>query len=113
MTNDRSRPQRLYFIDAVRVAALAILIVYHSGLIFAEKSSYHITNRERSALLDHLLFFFHEWRLALLFFGLRIRAARRGRFCTRAFAPIVDPVVVRRGGGCSPAGVRGAFAQRF
>jgi glucans biosynthesis protein C len=82
MTDDRSRPQRLYFIDAVRVGALAVLIVYHSGLIFAEKSSYHITNLERSALLDHLLFFFHEWRLALLFFvsgvGTAFAFGRRG-----------------------------------
>jgi hypothetical protein len=60
--------KRLYFIDAIRVAAVLILLVYHSGLVFSGKSHFHIKNDNLSMGLEYVLFFFHEWRLGLLFF---------------------------------------------
>jgi hypothetical protein len=59
---------RLFFVDWLRVFALGVLWWFHSGLIFAEKMSFHIKNAESIPYLDDILFFFHEWRLALLFF---------------------------------------------
>jgi hypothetical protein len=58
----------LFFVDWLRVFALGVLWWYHSGLIFSEKTGFHIKNNEPILYLDHFLFFFHEWRLALLFF---------------------------------------------
>lgn len=59
---------RLFFVDWLRIFALGVLWWYHSGLIFSEKIFFHIKNAEPVLYLDQLLFFFHEWRLALLFF---------------------------------------------
>jgi glucans biosynthesis protein C len=99
MSNTEVSKQRLYFIDVARVGALAVLIVYHSGLIFAHGSGYHIRNGELSAGLSHALFFFHEWRLALLFFvsgvGTAFAFARRstGGFARERLGRLLIPLL--------------------
>lgn len=59
---------RLFFIDWLRVIALGILWVYHTGLIFNGVMNFSIMNSESIPGLYDVLYFFHEWRLGLLFF---------------------------------------------
>jgi glucans biosynthesis protein C len=63
-----SQTTRLFFVDWLRIFALSVLWWFHSGLIFTEKMNFHIKNPVPIPYLDDILFFFHEWRLALLFF---------------------------------------------
>jgi hypothetical protein len=79
--------ERLYYIDRLRFIAVIILIFYHSGLVFAYLSNYPIKNNELSVAMEHITFFFHNWRLSLLFFisgiGTAVLIKKRG---TAAFA---------------------------
>lgn len=59
---------RLFFIDWLRVIALGILWVYHTGLVFNGVMNFSIMNSESIPGLYDVLYFFHEWRLGLLFF---------------------------------------------
>lgn len=59
---------RLFFIDWLRVIALGILWVYHTGLVFDGTMNFSIMNSEAIPGLYGVLYFFHEWRLGLLFF---------------------------------------------
>lgn len=60
-------PPREYGLDALRVAAFAVLIFYHSGMIFVPWG-FHIKNNELSVNLSLVMLFFNRWRLPLLFF---------------------------------------------
>ncbi len=60
--------QRLWFLDRLRFWAVIILILFHTALIFSAESNFPIKNLELSGWLDEIIFFFHGWRLALLFF---------------------------------------------
>jgi hypothetical protein len=58
---------REYGLDWLRVAAFAVLIFYHSGMIFVPWS-FHIKDTGQSELLAWVMVFFNRWRLPLLFF---------------------------------------------
>jgi surface polysaccharide O-acyltransferase-like enzyme len=60
-------PGREYGLDWLRVLAFAILIFYHSGMMFVSWG-WHIENADKSKLLEYVMLFFNRWRLALLFF---------------------------------------------
>ena len=59
--------ERLYYLDWLRVIAILILHFYHTAAIFT-LPHFMIKNNELSPLLGEINQFFHEWRLALLFF---------------------------------------------
>jgi glucan biosynthesis protein C len=59
---------RLYFVDWLRAIALAILWFYHTALIFNGQMYFHVLNAESIPHLYDVLYFFHQWRLGLLFF---------------------------------------------
>lgn len=58
---------REYGLDWLRVFAFAVLIFYHSGMIFV-RWDWHIKNPEKSEALEWVMLFFNRWRLPLLFF---------------------------------------------
>ena len=60
-------PAREFGLDALRVAAFAVLIFYHSGMIFVPWD-FHIKNNDLSVKLSLVMLFFNRWRLPLLFF---------------------------------------------
>lgn len=98
-TADPSLPfPREFGLDWLRVFAFAVLILYHTGMIFVSWD-FHIKNAEHSPLLEYFMLFANRWRLPLLFlisgaavfFSLRRRsyatfAAERFR---RLFIPLV------------------------
>ena len=86
MTADPAVPaasagRREYGLDWLRVAAFAVLIFYHSGMVFVPWE-FHIKNAETSEKLALVMLFFNRWRLPLLFFisgcGVAFSLRRRG-----------------------------------
>lgn len=72
---------REHGLDWLRVAAFAVLIFYHSGMVFVPWG-FHIKNNELSGNLALVMLFFNRWRLPLLFFisgcGVAFALRRRG-----------------------------------
>lgn len=58
---------REHGLDSLRVAAFAVLIFYHSGMIYVPWG-FHVKNPETSETLALVMLFFNRWRLPLLFF---------------------------------------------
>jgi hypothetical protein len=94
---------RLYFLDWLRVIAFALLVFYHTGLIFVTWG-FHISNDSFSEDLKLPMLFVNQWRLPLLFFisgagiyfalGKRtVSMFARERF-TRIFIPLVFGVFI-------------------
>jgi hypothetical protein len=57
---------RYYEFDWIRVLAFALLIPYHTGMIFVSWG-WHIKSQETSELLEVLMLITNRWRLPLLF----------------------------------------------
>lgn len=68
MTTD-SAPERLYYLDAVRVLSVIVLVVFHGGLVFAPFFEFVISNETRSLDLAIVtVALIHPWEMPLLFF---------------------------------------------
>ena len=59
---------RLHYVDHLRVAAFAMLVVYHSSVAFFPDMDWLIESADKSAALSMIMKFPRAWRLALLFF---------------------------------------------
>lgn len=72
---------RRYDIDAIRVLAFGILILYHCGMLFVADWGWHIKSSYTIAGLDRLMQFVNAWRMPLLFLisGAAIALARPHR----------------------------------
>ncbi|MBJ6980620.1 acyltransferase family protein [Luteimonas sp. MC1572] len=58
---------RRHDIDALRVAAFAILILYHVSGVYQVDSDFHIASSYRHEWLDYVRIVFNRWRMPLLF----------------------------------------------
>ena len=58
---------RRYDLDWLRVIAFALLMLFHSGMLFSTWD-WHVKNLETSAAFDQVMRFVHQWRMPLLFF---------------------------------------------
>lgn len=58
---------RRYDIDAIRVLAFGLLILYHVGMFFVLEWGWHIKSEYQYAWLQPVMGFFNQWRMALLF----------------------------------------------
>ncbi len=96
-------PSRLYGLDWLRVLAFALLIPYHTGMLFVGWD-FHLMNEQTLTALQRPMIFSHHWRLALLFavsgagtwFALR-RKSRRAYLadrCKRLLVPLVFAMLV-------------------
>lgn len=59
--------KRRYDLDWLRIIAFALLMLFHTGMMF-NTWNWHIKNLETSSLLDWIMRFLHQWRMPLLFF---------------------------------------------
>lgn len=94
---------REHGLDALRVLAFAVLILYHAGMGYVTWS-WVVKNPETSAGLEHVMVFFNRWRLPLLFFisGAAVAFALRrrtllqlaGERITRLAVPLAFGVLV-------------------
>ncbi|HWO21224.1 MAG TPA: acyltransferase family protein [Kofleriaceae bacterium] len=71
---------REHGLDALRVFAFALLILYHAGMGYVPWG-WHVKNPETSTALAYVMVFFSQWRLPLLFFisGAAVAFALRRR----------------------------------
>lgn len=89
---------REYGLDALRVFAFTILILYHTGMGFVSWD-FHIKDPARSTGLEYVMIFFNRWRLPLLFFisgaGVAFSLRRRGlgQFAGERFVRLFIPLV--------------------
>jgi hypothetical protein len=94
-----SSKSRLYFLDWLRVIAFALLVFYHTGLIFVDWG-FHIQNSSFSDGLKLPMLFLNQWRLPLLFFvsgaGICFALGRRtaGVFAKERFLRILVPLIL-------------------
>lgn len=72
---------RRHDIDALRVIAFAILILYHASGVYQVDSDFHIVSSYRNEWLDYVRIVFNRWRMPLLFAisGIAIGLALPGR----------------------------------
>lgn len=59
--------QRRHDIDALRVFAFAILILYHVSGVYQVGSDFHIVSSYQNEWLDYVRIVFNRWRMPLLF----------------------------------------------
>lgn len=92
------KSEREYGLDWLRVFAFAILIFYHSGMVFVTWG-FHVKNDLLSSDLEYIMLFFNRWRLPLLFFisgaGVAFSLRRRslGIFAAERFRRLFIPIV--------------------
>jgi S-formylglutathione hydrolase FrmB len=58
---------RRYDLDWLRVIAFALLMLFHTGMLFTTWD-WHVKNLETSDAFDYVMRFLHQWRMPLLFF---------------------------------------------
>lgn len=90
---------RRHDIDALRVMATLLLIVFHTGMVFTAYDTFHIQNLERSEVVGEMVGFIHQWHMPLFFllagmsawFALGRRSARE--FRRERLSRLVVPLV--------------------
>ncbi|MBB4658970.1 acyltransferase family protein [Parvularcula dongshanensis] len=93
-------PGRRYDLDAVRVGAFGLLILYHVGMFYVTWD-WHVKSPYASAAAEPLMRLVNPWRLAILFFvsGVAVRfatdkASSRGRFAASRLLRLGLPILV-------------------
>ena len=96
--------QRRYDIDALRVLATLLLIIFHTGMVFTAFDGWHVQNLERSQAIGNLLAFIHQWHMPLFFllagastyFALSVRSPRQyaGERFKRLLLPLLVGILV-------------------
>ncbi|HEY0037235.1 MAG TPA: acyltransferase family protein [Longimicrobium sp.] len=97
------RPRR-HDLDWLRVIAILLLLYFHTGMIFAAESPWHIKNPETSPLVLEANYFLSRWRMVLLFlisgvgtsYALRKRTAGEyvGERAKRLLVPVLFGILV-------------------
>lgn len=59
--------KRRYDIDALRVLAFGLLILYHVGMFYVADWDYHVKSSYRSEWLQFPMLFSNQWRMPLIF----------------------------------------------
>lgn len=93
-----SRSGRRYDVDALRVFAFALLILYHAGMFYVAEWEWHVKSAYQSEWLQLPMSFTNQWRMPLLFVisGLAISFVEErysawrlaGRRLTRLLVPL-------------------------
>lgn len=89
---------RRYDLDWLRLIAIAILLFYHTGMIFCSWG-FHIKNNETSQVFDFWMVWLHPWRMPMLLFisgagtymalGKRTKKQFAGERFRRLFIPLL------------------------
>ena len=59
-------PQRLFFLDWLRIFAFALLVPYHVGMVYV-RWPFHLKSPQASAAIEPLMLLANPWRMSLLF----------------------------------------------
>lgn len=94
-----AQQDRLYFLDWLRVLAILVLHFWHTGMIYTAEWTWHIKNEETSHAMLEVMYFFAQWRMALLFFvsgtGTRFALGKRtgGQYLHERVLRLAVPVL--------------------
>ncbi len=96
--------QRRHDIDALRVFAFSLLILYHSAMVYVADWGFHIKSAQTFEWLQYPMIALNRWRMPLLFMisgmalGLAGSEGRRWRFagsrCLRLLVPLAFGMLV-------------------
>ena len=64
--NTSPHPPRLFFLDWLRIAAFALLIVYHVGMYYVSWD-WHVKSPHAGSAIEPFMLLSSPWRLSLLF----------------------------------------------
>lgn len=64
--NANELPHRRHDLDWIRVLAFGLLILYHSGMFYAENWGFHAKSNYRSQSLESVMLLVSPWRMAIL-----------------------------------------------
>jgi uncharacterized Tic20 family protein len=98
--NDMQTSNRHTYLDWLRIAAIAGVLLFHSAMPFAAEEQWHIRNAERSNLLMEATFFLSRFRMPLLFFisgavaFFMLQRRTAGQFVGLRFRRLFIPLVV-------------------
>ena len=67
MTDSHRHSSRRYDIDALRVIAFGLLIIYHTGMFYVADWGWHIKSAYTVEWLQEPMRFMNQWRMSLLF----------------------------------------------
>jgi glucan biosynthesis protein C len=92
-----TKPQRLYFLDWIRVGAFGLLFLFHA-LRFFDDYPWHIKNGDSSMIVNYFVEFVHNWRMQLIFFisgagTFFAMRARKDRFIRDRWLRLIIPFV--------------------
>jgi len=93
------KPDRRYDIDALRVFAFSLLILYHVAMFYVTDWGWHIKSSYQSEWLQFPMLLVNQWRMPLLFIisGLAVSFVWRrytpGRFALRRLYRLLLPLV--------------------
>lgn len=65
-TQIKSKNERKYFIDWLRIGLIISVFFFHVGMIFRPEQ-WHVNSAESFAFLDPIMWWLHLWRMPLLF----------------------------------------------
>lgn len=65
-TESKSKKERKYFIDWLRIVLIISVFFFHVGMIFRPEK-WHVNSVESFAFLDPIMWWLHLWRMPLLF----------------------------------------------
>lgn len=68
MHTQANNTMRRYDIDALRVLAFAVLILYHVGMYYVADWGWHIKSDSTSEILQNVMILTNPWRMSLMFF---------------------------------------------
>lgn len=92
--------ERHLYIDALRVLAILLMLVFHVSMIFAAESNWHIKNSEQSRVLLEVNYFLAFFRMPLLFLvsgfvaALLLNRLNWQQFIWQRFARLIIPLVI-------------------
>jgi hypothetical protein len=95
----RASNERRHDVDAIRVGAFALLILYHVGMIYVAEWGFHIKSASTAEWLQWPMVAVNRWRMPLIFLvsglalGLSALALRPGRMAVRRTHLLLVPLV--------------------
>jgi len=97
--NRTIQAQRRHDVDAVRVGAFALLILYHVGMVYVADWGFHIKSSSTAEWLQWPMVAVNRWRMPLIFLvsglalGLSALALRPGQMAVRRTGLLLVPLV--------------------
>ncbi len=68
MEKTKNKPDRVYYLDWLRVLTVFLFLFFHTARIFDSVAPFYIKSKNLCSFCDTLIFFLDQWQLPFLFF---------------------------------------------